>query len=84
MRFRTAPLALSIAALLSSSAAQAQNSAQKLSVVAHSRAAAGARADDARLAGVPTLWLVLGVAAIVGILIATDVIDLGDDKPDSP
>ena len=80
MRFRTAPIALSIAALLSSSAAQAEASARKLSVVAHSRAAAEAGANDARLAGVPTLWIVLGVAAVVGILIATDVIDFNDDN----
>jgi hypothetical protein len=86
MRFRTVPIALSIAALLSSSAIQAETSAQKLSVVAASRAAAGAKSGDARLAGVPTLWIVLGVAAVVGILIATDVIDFDNDKenPTSP
>lgn len=86
MRFRTAPIALSIAALLSSSAVQAEASAQKLSVVAASRVAPGARAQDSRLAGVPTLWIVVGVAAVIGILIATDVIDFGDDNdnPTSP
>lgn len=85
MRFRTAPVALSIAALLSSSAAQADVSAQKLSLAAHSRVAEEAGASDSRLAGVPALWIVLGIAAVVGILIATDVIDLsGDNDAMSP
>ena len=79
MRFRTAPIILSVAALLAASAAQAQPSAQKLSLAAHSRATAETGANDARLAGVPTLWIVIGVAAVVGILIATDVIDFDDD-----
>jgi hypothetical protein len=83
MRLGIAQIALSIAAMLSSSAVQAQSSAQKLSVVANSRAAPEVGAKDARLAGVPTLWLVIGAAAIVGILFATEVIDFGDDEEDS-